>query len=169
MSSWTEPARTVPRWWGSYPFRYGAGLALITAGVAATMLSSTYSLLFLLTGPVVHAIGWLVLPGAFWRRAAVLLPCELGGLALLAGPQFAGGFAVLLAGWLLTRHRPAVSYVALLLPIGAAVVFKYTLHDYSQNWVMLLAGAAVCAAGAWGARWLASVRVLSSQFSARSS
>lgn len=162
MSSWTEPAVRSTRW-GNYRVRYAAGLTLIVLGIAGTLLSSTYSLWFLLIGPAVHAVGWLALPGALWRRLFVVLPCLLGGLTLLAGAQFAGGFVVVLAGWLLVRQRPALSYLVLLLPIGAAIAFKLTLHEYSQNWVMLVVGTAVAVGSAWLARWLATIRQFPSQ------
>jgi hypothetical protein len=158
MSTWTEPAVVLPRWWGNYHARYSAGLALIVLGIGVTNLSSTYSLWFLLAGPVLHVTGWLLLPGALWRRLLVLLPCLLGGLALLAGAQFAGAFALLLAGWLLVRNRPAISYLTLALPILAAIVFRFTLNDYSQNWIMLAAGTAAVVGAAWLARFLAIMR-----------
>lgn len=163
MPTWTEPASRIPRWWGNYHARYGAGLLLIALGIAGTVLSSTYSLWFLLAGPLVHGIGWMLLPGALWRRILVLLPCLLGGLLLLAGAQFAGGFALLLAGWLVVRHRPAVSYLALLLPIAAAFGFKDMLPDYSYNWVMLALGSIVVIGASWLARALATIRRLPSQ------
>jgi hypothetical protein len=151
----TEPAPRARVRWGSFRGRYGAGIAGITLGVAATNLSSTYSLWFLALGPAVHAIGWLLMPGALWRRLLVLLPCLLAGLALLAGPSFAGSFAVLLAGWLLVRHRPWISYLALLLPVLASFIFKQTLHEYGQNWVIYVAGSAITVGGAWLAWWIA--------------
>jgi hypothetical protein len=141
--------------WGTFRARYVAGIAGIALGVAATNLASTYSLWFLAVGPAVQAIGWLLLPGALWRRIVVLLPCLLAGLALLAGPSFAGSFAVLLGGWLLVRHRPLVSYLSLLLPILASIAFKQTLHEYGQNWVILSVGTVITAAGAWLASWIA--------------
>lgn len=163
MPTWTDAVIRAPRAWGWYHVRYAAGLALIVLGVIGTVLSSTYSLWFLLAGPVAQAIGWLVLPGSLWRRIAVLLPCLLGGLLLLAGPQFAGGFALLVAGWLVVRNRPARSYLALILPIGASFAFKELLHDYSQNWVMLALGAAVSIGAAWLAAWLDAIRQVPSQ------
>ncbi len=162
MPTWTEPTLRSARW-GTYRTRYGAGVTLIALGIFGTVLTSTYSLWFLLAGPVLHGSGWLVLPGALWRRTLVLLPCLLGGLALLAGPHFAGGFALLVAAWLFVRHRPARSYLAVLLPIAAAVLFKETLHDYSQNWVMLAGGTVTAVAAAWLGRWLATIRPLPSE------
>ena len=126
-----------------------AGLAVIALGVAATTLSSTYSLLFLAIGPVVQAAGWLLLPGALWRRMIVLLPCMLAGLILLGGVDFVGAFAVLLGGWLVARSRPAVSYLALLLPIAASLGVKASLHDYGHNLMGLGIGTVATIAGAW--------------------
>jgi hypothetical protein len=148
----TAPGRL---WWGGFRTRYASGLTLIALGVAATNLTSTYSLWFLAIGPAVEAVGWLLIPGAMWRRIAVLLPCLLAGLMLLAGSDFAGAFAVLLAGWLLVRHRPALSYLALLPPIVASFVFKELVREYSENWVFLTAGTAITIAAAWLAAWIA--------------
>jgi hypothetical protein len=89
----------------------------------------------------------------------VLLPCLVAGLALLAGPSFAGAFAVLLAGWLLVRHRPPISYLALVAPIVASFAFKQMLHEYAQNWVIYTLGTAITVGGAWLAWWLALRRV----------
>jgi hypothetical protein len=163
MPTWTGPVIGAARAWGWYHVRYAAGLALICLGVVGTVLSSTYSLWFLLAGPVVNGIGWLVLPGSLWRRIAVLFPCMLGGLLLLAGPQFAGGFALLVAGWLVVRNRPALSYLAVLLPIGFSFASKEFLHDYSQNWLMLAVGAIISIGAAWLAAWLATIRHVPSQ------
>ncbi|HYI32588.1 MAG TPA: hypothetical protein VEX88_03910 [Glaciibacter sp.] len=163
MPTWTDPVIRAPRAWGWNHVRYAAGLALIACGVVGTVLSSTYSLWFLLAGPVVNGLGWMVLPGSLWRRIAVLLPCMLGGLLLLAGPQFAGGFALLVAGWLVVRNRPALSYLAVLLPVGASFASKEFLHDYSQNGVMLAVGAIISIGATWLAAWLATVGQVPSQ------
>jgi hypothetical protein len=167
MTTTIEELTPVRLRWGGFRTRYASGLTLIVVGVAATNLTSTYSLWFLAIGPAVQAIGWLLMPGALWRRIAVLLPCLLAGLALLAGSDFAGAFAVLLAGWLLVRHRPALSYLALLAPIVASFVFRELVREYSENWVFLTGGTAITVAAAWLAAWIAHViRVRRSAFSA---
>ena len=163
MTTWTEPASRLRRWWGNYRARYLIGLLVIATGVAATNPSNTYSLWFLLIGPIVQAVGWVVIPGALWRRLVVLIPCLLAGLVLVAGADFAGAFAVLLAGWLLVRHRPLLSYSTLVLPIAASFVLKAELHDYDQKWIALLAGSAVIVVAAWLARWLATTRRIPSE------
>lgn len=154
MRTWTEPTTRILRW-GGYRARHVAGLTTIMLGVAATNLTSTYSLWFLAIGPGVQLVGWLLLPGALWRRLVVLLPCLVAGLVLVAGPDFAGAFVVLLAGWLFARHRPPLSYLALLPPLAAVFLFKAELRQYDQNWLMLLAGSLVTVAAAWLAWWLA--------------
>ena len=141
--------------WGNSRARYLTGLTLIMLGVAATNFTSTYSLIFLLIGPSLQLLGWLVMPGALWRRLVVLVPCLLAGLTLLGGPDFAGAFAVLLAGWLLVRHRPLPSYLVLVLPIGVSFLIKAFLHGYAQNWVGDLVGTATVIASAWLAWWIA--------------
>ncbi|MGO4104293.1 hypothetical protein AB4Y63_10110 [Leifsonia sp. YAF41] len=155
MNFWSEPTRSLRLRWGSYQPRYLVGLAAIVVGVAATNLTSTYSLWFLLIGPVVQMIGWLCLPAALWRRLLVVLPCMIAGLIPVAGPDFVGAFAALLAAWLLVRHRPAVSYLAVLAPIAASIVAKFTLHEYTQTAFALLFCAGVSVASAWFARQLA--------------
>ena len=153
MSDWTEP--TPPVRWGNPRWRFGVGLVVIVLGAAATTLTSTYSLSFLLIGPLVQLVGWLVLPGALWRRLLVLLPCLVAALVLVAGPDFVGAFAVLLAGWLFARHRPPLSYLALVPVIVLSFVLKGTLNEYGQNWVGLLSGSAMTVLCAWLARALA--------------
>lgn len=153
MTDWSEPTPRVR--WGNPRWRYGVGLVLIVLGAAATTLTSTYSLWFLWLGPLVQLLGWLVLPGALWRRLAVALPCLLAALVLLAGPDFVGAFAVLLAGWLFARHRPALSFVVVLPVIVLSFVLKAALNEYGQNWVGLLIGALVSVLCAWLGRALA--------------
>jgi len=139
---------------GGYRARYLAGLIAVVLGVAATNLTSTYSLWFLLIGPAVQLVGWLVLPGVLWRRLIVIVPCLVAGLVLVGGPDFAGAFVVLLAGWLLVRHRPPVSYVVVVPLVATVFLLKMTLSEYSQNWLGLLIGAAVTVGCAWFAAWL---------------
>lgn len=147
MTTWTEP--TPPVRWGNPRLRYGVGLATILLGAALTNLVSTYSLWFLMVGPCVQLLGWVILPGALWRRIIVILPCLVAALVLLAGPDFAGAFVVLLAGWLFARHRPARSYLALIPVILLSFVLKGALNEYSQHWVGLLSGSTASVACAW--------------------
>jgi hypothetical protein len=147
MTTRIEPAPRVR--WGDARWRYGVGLVTIVLGAALTNLISTYSLWFLLVGPCVQLLGWLILPGALWRRLLVLLPCLLAALVLVAGPDFAGAFAVLLAGWLFARHRPGLSYLAVIPVIVLSFVLKGALNEYGQNWVGLVSGSAACVACAW--------------------
>lgn len=152
-----EPVTRLHRW-GGYRARYLVGLATVVLGIAATNLTSTYSLGFLLIGPAVQLVGWLVLPGALWRRLVVIGPCLLAGLVLVGGPDFAGAFVVLLVGWLFVRRRPALSYVTVLPLVATVFVLKVTLSEYSQNWLGLLIGAVVAVGCAWAAGWLATIR-----------
>lgn len=152
-----EPAPRLHRW-GGYRARYLAGLSAVVLGIAATNLTSTYSLWFLLIGPAVQLIGWLVLPGALWRRLVILVPCLVAGLVLIGGPDFAGAWVVLLAGWLFVRHRPLRGYLALLPILATVFLLKFTLNEYSQNWLGLLIGAIVTVGSAWAAGRLSSIR-----------
>lgn len=147
MTSWTDPTARVR--WGSPRWRNAVGLATIVLGVAATNLTSTYSLWFLLIGPGVHLLGWVILPGALWRRLVALLPCLVSALVLLAGPDFVGAYAVLLGGWLFVRGRPALSYLAVIPVIGLSFVLKAALNEYGQNWIGLLSGAGATVLCAW--------------------
>ncbi|MDY7541467.1 MULTISPECIES: hypothetical protein [unclassified Cryobacterium] len=157
MTLWSEPdtRRHTP---SVYRARLTVGVSAIALGVAATNLTSTYSLFFLALGPALQLLGWLALPGALWRRLLVILPAELAALTLLAGPDFTGAFAVLLACWLFVRHRPGISYLVLLAPVGVSFVLKLSLHNSSQNWVGDVVGSVTVIASAWVARWLAQRR-----------
>lgn len=147
MAPWIDPTPRVR--WGDARWRYVVGLVTIVLGAAATNLTSTFSLWFLLIGPCVQLLGWLILPGALWRRLAVLLPCLLGALVLLAGPDFVGAYAALLAGWLFARHRPLLSYLAVIPVIVLSFVLKAALNEYGQNWIGLLSGALLTVTCAW--------------------
>jgi hypothetical protein len=157
MTHWTEPA-SLHRSWGHSRARVLVGAGAIVVGIAATNLTTTYSIPFLAIGPALQLLGWIVLPGAWWRRVLVILPAELAALALLAGPDFTGAFAVLLACWLFVRHRPGISYLVLIAPIALSFLLKQTLDEAAQNWVGDVAGAVTVIASAWVARWLAQRR-----------
>ncbi|WP_104100911.1 hypothetical protein [Cryobacterium sp. M96] len=154
MTPWTVPPTRLHRW-GSYRARYVTGLTLVVLGVLATNFTSTYSLFFLAIGPPLHVLGWLILPGALWRRLTVLVPALLCSILLLGGADFNGVFAVLLACWLLVRHRPWLSYLALIPSITMSFLLKDALNNYDQNWVGYLIGFITTAAASWLAWWLA--------------
>lgn len=128
------------------------GLAAIFIGVGITTLTSTYSLWFLLIGPVVQGLGWLVLPSALWRRILVVLPCMIAGLVPVAGTDFVGAFAALLAAWLLVRHRPVLSFLLVAVPIILSVWVKFAMHDNAASAPAILLCSAVTVATAWLAR-----------------
>ncbi|TFC91897.1 MULTISPECIES: hypothetical protein [Cryobacterium] len=154
MTPWTAPLARRHRW-GNYRARCATGLTLVVLGVLATILTSTYSLHFLVAGVCLQLAGWLVLPGALWRRLAVVVPALASSILLLGGADFNGAFAALLACWLLVRHRPWLSYLAVIPSIAMSFLLKEQLNDYEQNWVGYLIGFAIAAAGAWLAWWLA--------------
>ncbi|TFD32600.1 hypothetical protein [Cryobacterium cryoconiti] len=157
MTPWTAPSARRHRW-GDYRARCVTGLTLVVLGVLATIFTSTYSLLFLAVGVPLQVVGWLVLPGALWRRLTVLVPALLSSILLLGGADFNGAFAALLACWLLVRHRPWSGYLALIPSIVMSFLIKETLTDYEQNWVGYLLGFSTAVAGAWLAWWLAGWR-----------
>ncbi|HSP75615.1 MAG TPA: hypothetical protein VLO31_05315 [Cryobacterium sp.] len=154
MTPWTVPPTRLHRW-GSFRPRYIAGLTLVVLGVLATNFTSTYSLFFLAIGPPLQVLGWMILPGALWRRLTVLVPALFCSILLLGGADFNGAFAVLLACWLLVRHRPWLSYVALIPSIAVSFFVKHLLNNYDQNWVGYLVGFITMVAAAWLAWWLA--------------
>lgn len=152
---WTEPATTLPLHWGAYRPRLTLGLAMIVVGTALIQLTSAYSLPFLLAGSLIQPAGWAVLPTPIGRRVAVVLPVLGFTWLMLGGASFAWCFAVPLAAWLLVRLRPAIAYIALLLPVISGVVLANLIPDYSGAWISLLISSLVTVAAAWVARALA--------------
>ncbi|GAB3121550.1 hypothetical protein [Glaciibacter psychrotolerans] len=152
MSLWIEPTRNCALRWGRYLPRTVLGLAAIVLGVAITTLTSTFNLWFLLIGPILQAMGWLVLPGALWRRLLVVVPCMISGLVPVAGTDFMGAFAVLLTAWLFVRQRPPTAYLTVLFPIAASVWIKAAMHGNAATAPAVLICTAVVVASAWLAR-----------------
>lgn len=162
---WVEPTSLLPLRWGRYRPRVLAGLALVTLGVASVQITTTYSLQFLALGCLLQAIGWTIMPSAGWRRMTVFVPAILASCLLLGGGGFAGSLAVILAAWLLVRHRPPLAFVLAIAPILLGILVSGTIPDgievdYNSGWVVLTAGAIVTVGCAWTARafsaWTAS-------------
>ena len=153
--AWHEPTRDLRLHWGGYRARWIAGLAMIVVGTACILVTTTYSLPFLLVGSLLQPAGWAVLPSTIGRRVAVVVPVLGFTWLMLGGASFAWCFAVPLAAWLLVRLRPLLSYVVLVLPIASSIVLARTVTDYSASWVSVLVSTLVVIAGAWLARWVA--------------
>ncbi|MFF1634432.1 hypothetical protein [Leifsonia sp. NPDC058248] len=150
---WREPAGRLKLRWGAYRPRLLVGLALICVGTGLVLVTSAYSLPFLLAGSLLQPAGWAVLPSTIGRRVAVVVPVLGFTWLMLGGASFAWCFAVPLAAWLLVRLRPLVSYAVLALPIASSVVLARVVPDYSMAWVSVLVSTFVVVAAAWLARW----------------
>lgn len=160
---WVEPTSLLPLRWGRYRPRLLTGLALITLGVASVQITTTYSLQFLALGCLLQAVGWTIMPSAGWRRMTVFVPAILASCLLLGGGGFAGSLAIILAAWLLVRHRPPLMFTLAVAPILLGIVVSGTIPggievDYNSGWMVLAAGAVVTAGCAWAARALAARR-----------
>lgn len=154
-SRWREPAGLLDLHWGAYRQRLVIGLGMLVAGTGFILMTSAYTLPFLLVGSLLQPAGWAVLPSTIGRRVAVAIPVLGFTWLMLGGAGFAWCFTVPLAAWLLIRLRPLLSYIVLLLPIASSIVLARTIHDYSQGWVSIAVSTVVIVAAAWLARWVA--------------
>lgn len=161
-----EPTSTLPLRWGSYRWRLISGGSAIVLGISSVLFTSTYTLSFLAAGLILQLAGWIVLPSRGWTRLVAIGPCLFISCLLLAGADFAIFGTVFLAGWLLVRERPLLSWLTLALPISAGLSNRAIFRSYEQNWAAFaLMGVAVLA-GAWLALVLA--RLLTRKLPARS-
>lgn len=161
-----EPTSTLPLRWGNYRWRLVAGGIAIVLGIASVLFTSTYTLSFLAAGLILQLAGWIVLPARGWTRLVAIGPCLFISCLLLAGADFAIFGTVFLAGWLLVRDRPLISWLTLALPIAAGLSSGAIFRSYEQNWAAFaLMGAAVLV----GARLaLVLARLLTRKLPARS-
>ena len=152
---WQEPATRLALHWGAYRPRLVAGLAMIVVGTGLILMTTAYSLPFLLAGSLLQPAGWAVLPSTIGRRVAVAVPVLGFSWLMLGGGGFAWCFCVPLAAWLLIRLRPLSAYSVLILPILSSVVLAATIDDYSVGWISILVSTLVVVGAAWLARRLA--------------
>jgi hypothetical protein len=150
-----EPTTTLPLRWGTYRGRYAAGLACILVGGLLLVLTNTYFLVALLLGSALHLAGWFLLPAAGWRRILAGGPSVVAMCALLAGPTMMPMFVLSLLCWLVVRHRPAVSLLAALLPLGSGLLLGELLNGYPDQGLALTVSVLVLVASAWAGRALA--------------
>jgi hypothetical protein len=155
VSAWIEPSSRLPLRWGRYRVRLFAGLAMIFVGSGLILITTAYSLPFLLIGSILQPAGWAVLPSTIGRRVAVVLPVLGFTWLMLGGSGFAWCYAVPLAAWLLVRLRPLPSYAVLALPIAASLLLVRVVTTYEQGWITVLVGVSVDVAAAWLARLIA--------------
>ena len=150
---WHEPTRDLSLNWGGYQARWIAGLAMIVVGTACILVTTTYSLPFLLVGSLVQPAGWAVLPSTIGRRVAVVVPVLGFTWLMLGGSGFAWCYAIVLAAWLLVRLRPLPTFAVLVLPIASSLVLPVYVTNYEQGWITILVSSVVVVGSAWLARW----------------
>lgn len=155
IEPFVEPARALPLRWGRYEDRYAWGLILIIGGALHLQGSNTTIVNYLLTGTIAFVVGWSILPARGWRRLVVILPATAQLWILLTGPQSMWTFAILFLCWLVVRHRPPISYLTALLPLGYAFIAPQLFEEYRWMPLALGLGMAVAVASAWLARLIA--------------
>ena len=150
--AWREPTRDLRLHWGGYRARWIAGLAMIVVGTACILVTTTYSLPFLLVGSLLQPAGWAVLPSTIGRRVAVVVPVLGFTWLMLGGSGFAWCYAIVLAAWLLVRLRPLPTFAVLVLPIASSLVLSQFVTTYEQGWITILVSTLVIVGSAWLAR-----------------
>jgi hypothetical protein len=154
-AAWHEPASRLPLRWGAYRVRLVVGLAMLFVGSACILVTTAYSLPFLLIGSLVQPAGWAVIPSTIGRRVAVAVPVLGFTWLMLGGSGFAWCYAVTLTAWLLVRLRPLASYAALVLPITSSIVIPRFVSTYEQGWITIAVSTLVVIAASWLARFIA--------------
>jgi len=131
MSAVPEAAARLELRWGQYRERVVMGLVLIAGGLVHLQAASTLNLIPLIVGSAAHVLGWLIMPATAWRRLVPLLPSTLVVWLLLTGPQSVWTLTVPFICWLIVRHRPARSFLALgpVLLNGVVAVAVFTEYD----------------------------------------
>jgi len=150
-----EPTRRIPLKWGHYADRYYVGLALIIAGGMHLQGANNYTLIILLIGTTATVVGWSIMPAKGWRRMIVILPAVSQIWIMLTGPMSVWTLTIPLACWLLVRHRPLLSYLALALPIANGIILPRFFQEYSSMPQAIMISAVVLVAAAWLARLIA--------------
>ena len=150
-----EPTALIPLRWGTYRERYLGGLWLIIGGGVAIAGSDTYVLLLLLAGNVAYIAGWCILPSAGWRRLVAVFPSTLAMWLLLPGPQYLVVLVIPYLGWLLVRHRPALTYVTAIFVLAGAILLGEVYSAYRDMLEALAIAFAIMVGSAWIARSIA--------------
>jgi hypothetical protein len=112
-------------------------------------------LLPLAVGSAAHLLGWLIVPATAWRRLVPLVPSGAVVWLLLTGPQATWTLAVTFVCWLIARHRPWRSYLALGPVLLNGVVATAAFREYDQMPIALAVSAVVLVGSAWWAWALA--------------
>lgn len=155
MSGWIEPTAALPMRWGTWSDRRWAGLILIAGGLVHLQSANTGNLIPLIIGTAAHTVGWLIMPAVGWRRLVPLLPSGLVVWLVLTGPQSMWTLSIPFVCWLLVRHRPWRSLLALgpvlLNGVAAAAFFR----SYDDMLLALSISAVVLVGSSWWAWALA--------------
>ena len=155
MTTWVEPAALLPLRWGRYRGRVIAGLVLIVSGLVHLQSASALVLVPLIIGSSAHVLGWLILPASAWHRLVPILPSTLVVWLLLTGPQSMWTLTIPFVCWLIARHRPWRSYLALGPVLINGVFAVAVFRGNEQQPVALAISAVVLAGSAWWAWALA--------------
>ncbi|GHD79972.1 hypothetical protein CLV85_0772 [Salinibacterium amurskyense] len=150
-----EPTRRLPLKWGHYADRYFAGLVLIIAGAVHLQGANNYTLIILLIGTTATVVGWSIMPAKGWRRMIVALPAVSQIWIMLTGPMSMWTLAIPLLCWLIVRHRPLISYLALTIPVANGIVLTRFYQEYSSMPQALAISAVALVAAAWVAQLIA--------------
>lgn len=157
-SGWREPTVSLPLRWGGYRLRYSLAVTLVLAGGLVMQAGSVYAPQLITIGIAAHIAGWLVLPARGARRASVAIPSALLVGGLLFGTAASILLVIPLALWMYLRQRPALSYLALLLPISSGLVLTQLYPQYGHGAIVVFVSLGVIVASAWMARSIARTR-----------
>lgn len=150
-----EAAAQLELRWGRYRERVVVGLVLIAGGLVHLQAASTLNLFPLIVGSAAHVLGWLLMPATAWRRLLPLLPSTLVVWVLLTGPQSVWTLTVPFVCWLIVRHRPARSFLALGPVLLNGVVAVAVFSEYDGMLAAMSISAVVLVGSAWWAAALA--------------
>ena len=106
--------------WGRQRVRFTLALGMLFAGGLIVQTTSVFALWLMLLGAVVHAAGWVIVPGKGWRRSVAVVPGVVTMVLILNGASAMAALAMPLAAWLLVRERAALAYLVLGIPILTA-------------------------------------------------
>jgi hypothetical protein len=156
--AWSEPTRAIPLRWGTYPLRYIAALVLVLGGAILVQPTSVYSGYLFEIGVPAQLLGWIIIPSGGARRAWFALPATLCSCLLLIGSAGTFALVVPLVSWLAIRHRPAFSYLVLVLPIVSAIVLVSLFPQYGDGVIVGVVSFVVLVGSSWLARAIAASR-----------
>jgi hypothetical protein len=143
----------VSRGWGRHWPRFTIGVGMLFCGGLLVQTTSVFALWLMLLGAVVHAAGWIVIPGKGWRRSLAIAPGVVTMVLILNGASAMAALAIPLAVWLLVRERPLLAYLVLGIPIASAYILAQFLAQYGHGAIVLL----VSGSSLVGSAWLASL------------